>query len=147
MFSALDLCFGSGVILLVLGRSAVDVILDFLSVFILGDCVFTLFCSNVPAVAAYDFFFSVQKFRGHIHIMLVRRRDLHRVHKPGILIHAQMSFVSEMPGIPFFGMSIRIPLFFVEEGAEMIVESTIVPFFRISSRLVSVLTSSAKNCL
>ena len=37
MFSALDLCLGSLGILLVLRRSAIDAILDFLPLFVLED--------------------------------------------------------------------------------------------------------------
>ena len=47
-----------------------------------------------------------------------------------------MRLIAEVPGIAFFhlmGIQSRFfSLFLVEEGAEMMVESTIVPFFRIS---------------
>ena len=114
MFSALDLCLGSLGILFVLGRFAIDVILDFLTVLVSDDGIITLFRADVATVAAYGFLFAVQEFRHHCHIMLVCRRDLYRMHKPRILVHAYMSLVSKVPRIPLFHrMCIGIPLFFL----------------------------------
>lgn len=56
-----------------------------------------------------------------------------------------MSLVSKMPAIAFLGLAgVRITLLFlvlVADGAELIVESTIVPFFRIKPRSISMATT------
>ena len=67
MFSALDLCLGPRGILLVLRRSAIDVVLDLLALVVLFDGIFTFFCADIPAVTAYGFFFAVQKLRAIPH--------------------------------------------------------------------------------
>ena len=61
-------------------------------------------------------------------------RHLKRMDQTAVFVHANVGLISKVPFIAlFYLMRIRVPLLvlvFVEDGAAMMVESTIVPFFR-----------------
>lgn len=99
---------------------------------ILYDRFLTLFCAKITAVAINDFFLSGKEFRHHRYIVNIRRSGFNGMRKPTVLINSDMRFIAEIPRVPFAClMCVRVAfafLVFVEVGAAIIVESTIVPF-------------------
>ena len=69
MFSFLGLVLAAFAQLFNLTRTTVDLIADFLSLFVANECVLPLFSADIAAVAVYGFFLSVQQLGGHTYIV------------------------------------------------------------------------------
>ena len=85
----------------------------------------------VASVAPDLLLCAVQQVGQHVHIRYRGCRGAHRVHNTFLAIHADVRFGAEIPLVPLARL-VRLLItlflvFFVEEGAAMIVASTMVP--------------------
>lgn len=69
MFSSFDLTFGTIGFVLVLRRSAVDLVLDLLALFVLDDSIFALFCADISAVPVDGVFLTGEQLRRDLYVM------------------------------------------------------------------------------
>ena len=99
MLVTLDLCLGARRLILTLAGTAVDFVVDRLTGFVLFQCFWTFFGSEIATVSINLFLFSSKKLRGHSDIVLVGCCYLYSMNQSAFLIHADMGFVAKMPGI------------------------------------------------
>ena len=71
MLVTLDLCLGARRLILTLAGTAVDFVVDRLTGFVLFQCFWTFFGSEIATVSINLFLFSSKKLRGHSDIVLV----------------------------------------------------------------------------
>ena len=69
MFSSFDLPLGTIGFVLVLRRSAVDLVLDLLALFVLDDSICTLFCADISAVPVDGVFLAGEQLRRDLYVM------------------------------------------------------------------------------
>ena len=69
MFTSFDLPFGTIGFVLVLRRSAVDLVLDLLALFVLDDSIFALFCADISAVPVDGVFLTGEQLRCDLYVM------------------------------------------------------------------------------
>lgn len=107
------------------------------------------FSAGIAAVSIDFILIPMNQFIRHGNIGDIGGCWLHGMHNAGIHVHANMGFIPEIPGIALLGlMRFRVTFlfsFFVDEGAGMIVESTIVPFRRINPSDSSIRTTSSNR--
>ena len=99
MFAPLDLRFGTGRLVLALGRPAVGFIFDLFSLGIPGNGIIPFFGTEISAVPVHDAFFSSQQFRKHCDVMNIGGCHLDSVNQATVLVHANMSLVAKVPCI------------------------------------------------
>ena len=86
----------------------------------------------------------MQQFTHNGNIMFVCRSCLYRVDKTAFFIYSDMCFIPEVPCISLFRrMCFRITFLFPVLCDSINVESTIVPFFRMSFRSIRIFTTAA----
>ena len=130
--TALDLSPGTGGRLFRLRRAAIDFIADLLAALIPQYSIFPFLSSKIAAVAMNRFFLLGKQLRCHGHIVDIGSSDPQGMHQPSVPVHANGCLVAEVPSVSFFvecaSLSRFFSAFLVLDGAEIRVESTIVPF-------------------
>ena len=76
--------------------------MNFLAVLVAKYSVFSLFGTKVTTVTMNRLFLPAQKLRCHRYIMDIRSGDFQRVYQPSILVHTNVGFIAEVPGVPLF---------------------------------------------
>ena len=97
-----------------LRRTLVDLIPDRLSFVVDKNCIFPLFCTQIPAVTINFLLRSLKKLDNHVAVVHIGGCCFHRVNQSAVRIHADVLLVAEVPLVALFdGMSFRITLLFL----------------------------------
>lgn len=113
MFPSSDLTLRTNRAFFALRGSSINLVLDLSACLIPNNSIFSFFRSNITTVTVDCTFLAIDQLRKHRYIMHVCAGYFHMMCQSGILIYANMGFLSEVPGIALFHrMSFRIPFLF-----------------------------------
>lgn len=138
--SALDLRLGAGGIALALGRVTIDFVMDSLAGFVFDHGFGTFFSAQISAVTIDYLLLAGQQICCNAYVMRVGSRYSNVWTSPLSASTPIWALYPKCHVLPFLAEwaseSRSFFRFLVEDGASMNVESTMVPFFKISPRSV-----------